>query len=170
MSSSKTKSNGASILLAKKLQQSISPSSANASSMANLSSPNRISLHRGHVSSSPSVRFSIDHRNASPNEKNQSNREKKTCMCSPTTHPGSFRCSLHRNTSNINDNRSKSAASYQAQRLYARRSAMTNSLVRIGTVEDSTKRFVNSVSSKRKVVRKWRKPLRRQSVVAECFW
>ncbi|KAK7281457.1 hypothetical protein RIF29_09474 [Crotalaria pallida] len=30
--------------------------------------------------------------------KRQSHRhQKRTCMCSPTTHPGSFRCSLHKN-------------------------------------------------------------------------
>lgn len=53
---------------------------------------------------------------------------KRTCMCSPTTHPGSFRCSLHKNSSG-------STTPYQSNRLNARRSAMTNSLVRIGTVE-----------------------------------
>uniref|UniRef100_A0A7N0V1H6 Uncharacterized protein n=1 Tax=Kalanchoe fedtschenkoi TaxID=63787 RepID=A0A7N0V1H6_KALFE len=49
-------------------------------------------------------------------------------MCSPTTHPGSFRCSLHKS---FNSNH----APYSSNRLNARRSAMTNSLVRIGTVE-----------------------------------
>ncbi|URE25204.1 Serine-rich [Musa troglodytarum] len=41
------------------------------------------------------------------------------CMCSPTTHPGSFRCRLHKGIGALN----------------ARPSAMTNSLVRIGAVE-----------------------------------
>ncbi|CBI25574.3 unnamed protein product, partial [Vitis vinifera] len=50
------------------------------------------------------------------------------CMCSPTTHPGSFRCSLHKGFNNH-------SAPYSSNRLNARRSAMTNSLVRIGTVE-----------------------------------
>ncbi|XP_057538584.1 uncharacterized protein LOC130816031 [Amaranthus tricolor] len=58
--------------------------------------------------------------------------QKKTCMCSPTNHPGSFRCSLHKNVSNRNVS---AAQPYQSNRLFARRSAMTNSLVRIGTVE-----------------------------------
>ncbi|OIW19519.1 hypothetical protein TanjilG_06974 [Lupinus angustifolius] len=53
----------------------------------------------------------------------------RTCMCSPTTHPGSFRCSLHKNCA------SRSVASYAPNRLNARRSAMTNSLVRIRGVE-----------------------------------
>ncbi|KAL6965595.1 hypothetical protein U1Q18_036650, partial [Sarracenia purpurea var. burkii] len=95
---------------------------------------------------SPSVRFSIDRpispsRSISASSRNQvvkkrsnnllSNRasaQRRTCMCSPTTHPGSFRCSLHKNFNNH-------AASYPSNRLNARRSAMTNSLVRIGTVE-----------------------------------
>lgn len=32
---------------------------------------------------------------------------KRTCLCSPTDHPGSFRCSLHRNSGELS---SKSAA------------------------------------------------------------
>lgn len=55
-------------------------------------------------------------------------RPRKTCMCSPTNHPGSFRCSLHRNGNN-------SSSSTMHSHLNARRSAMTNSLVRIGGVE-----------------------------------
>jgi hypothetical protein len=53
---------------------------------------------------------------------------RKTCMCSPTNHPGSFRCSLHRNTNN-------SPSSTTHSQLNASRSAMSNSLVRIGGVE-----------------------------------
>jgi len=53
---------------------------------------------------------------------------RKTCMCSPTNHPGSFRCNLHRNSNN-------SSSSTMHSQLNARRSAMTNSLVRIGGVE-----------------------------------
>uniref|UniRef100_A0A7N0TAT4 Serine-rich protein-like protein n=1 Tax=Kalanchoe fedtschenkoi TaxID=63787 RepID=A0A7N0TAT4_KALFE len=55
--------------------------------------------------------------------------KKKTCMCSPTTHPGSFRCSSHKRTG------SGGGGGAASSRLNARRSAMTNSLVRIGTVE-----------------------------------
>ncbi|XP_047320695.1 uncharacterized protein LOC124924744 [Impatiens glandulifera] len=54
----------------------------------------------------------------------------RTCMCSPTTHPGSFRCSLHKN-SNIQ----RHSPPYPSNRLNVRRSAMTNSLLRTGTVE-----------------------------------
>ncbi|CAI0542615.1 unnamed protein product [Linum tenue] len=37
----------------------------------------------------------------------------RTCLCSPTNHPGSFRCSLHKNrpsTSSIRSNRRELAA------------------------------------------------------------
>lgn len=91
----------------------------------------------------PSVRFALD-RSISPNRsisitgagsgqaiKRQSHRhQKRTCMCSPTTHPGSFRCSLHKSFGGAS-----SAAPYSPNRLNARRSAMTNSLVRIRGVE-----------------------------------
>ncbi|KAF5197987.1 serine-rich protein-like protein [Thalictrum thalictroides] len=108
-------------------------------------SPNRVNMY-GSVSSSPSIRFSIMDRSISPSRsisaphreqvvKKQNNHhplssapQKKTCMCSPTNHPGSFRCSFHKNFNNH-------SASYPTNRLNARRSAMTNSLVRIGTVE-----------------------------------
>ncbi|KAF8393107.1 hypothetical protein HHK36_021348 [Tetracentron sinense] len=103
-------------------------------------SPTRVNLY-GSVSSAPSVRFSMD-RSSSPSRsiavsprnqvlKKQNNplpSQKRTCMCSPTNHPGSFRCSLHKNCNNH-------SVSYPSNRLNARRSAMTNSLVRIGTVE-----------------------------------
>ncbi|KAI4344217.1 hypothetical protein L6164_011468 [Bauhinia variegata] len=115
------------------------------------SSPTRVKLG----GSSSSVRFSLD-RSISPNRsiamtplsggnhsnqvvKRQSHR-KRTCMCSPTTHPGSFRCSLHKGLG------SRSAAPYSPNRLNARRSAMTNSLVRIGGVEgDLVKRALSAL-------------------------
>ncbi|GAB2255615.1 hypothetical protein Droror1_Dr00009393 [Drosera rotundifolia] len=58
--------------------------------------------------------------------------QKRTCMCSPTTHLGSFRCSLHKN---YDGSPTRRAVPYQSNGLHSRRSAMTNSLVRIGTVE-----------------------------------
>ncbi|KAK4762032.1 hypothetical protein SAY87_029916 [Trapa incisa] len=106
-------------------------------------SPTRVTMY-GSTALTPSVRFSID-RSTSPSRSMsvaQRNRQvvrassgpktpQRTCMCSPTTHPGSFRCSLHKNCA------SPPAArlSYSPNRLNARRSAMTNSLVRIGGVE-----------------------------------
>ncbi|CAL2234963.1 unnamed protein product [Prunus armeniaca] len=103
------------------------------------SSPTRVNLYTSSAPS-PSVRFSIDHRSISPNHSNRSitvskkngpiSMPKKTCMCSPTSHPGSFRCSLHKNVGGGHN-----AAPYPTNRLNMRRSAMTNSLVRIGGVE-----------------------------------
>ncbi|KAJ0260777.1 hypothetical protein HA466_0040310 [Hirschfeldia incana] len=61
----------------------------------------------------------------------------RRCMCSPTTHPGSFRCSLHKNVANPHGQgaASSSSSSLSTNSLNMRRSAMTNSLVRIGGVE-----------------------------------
>ncbi|XP_022749588.1 uncharacterized protein LOC111299012 [Durio zibethinus] len=118
------------------------------------SSPPRVNLYN-QSPSSPSVRFWLDNRSISPNRsistvrrnnealKNlQSKQPKRTCMCSPTTHPGSFRCSLHKSFNN-----SHAVGSYTpSNRLNARRSAMTNSLVRIGGVEgDLVKRALSAL-------------------------
>ncbi|RAL52815.1 hypothetical protein DM860_007583 [Cuscuta australis] len=109
-------------------------------------SPTRVNLHGFALAApTPSVRFSIDrsisprrsvavsHRDQVVRRQNGgnplANLPKKTCLCSPTTHPGSFRCSLHKSAT------SRPSISYSPNRLNARRSAMTNSLVRIGTVE-----------------------------------
>ncbi|KAI4316359.1 hypothetical protein L6164_024347 [Bauhinia variegata] len=105
-------------------------------------SPTRVNLHTSTPLSS-GVRFSIDHRSISPN-RSISNKivskknypisaQKKTCMCSPTNHPGSFKCSLHRSMSN--NSASHHVDSYPSHTLNMRRSAMKNSLVRIGGVE-----------------------------------
>uniref|UniRef100_A0A7C8ZL43 Serine-rich protein-like protein n=1 Tax=Opuntia streptacantha TaxID=393608 RepID=A0A7C8ZL43_OPUST len=103
-------------------------------------SPTRVNLSAGSSLSASAVRFSID-RPTSPNRSisaqavhRKPEQRKRTCMCSPTTHPGSFRCSLHKNAGSPRQ-RPAAGGPYQSNRLYARRSAMTNSLVRIGTVE-----------------------------------
>ncbi|XP_057434440.1 uncharacterized protein LOC130727352 [Lotus japonicus] len=103
-------------------------------------SPTRVNLYSAAPLSS-GVRFSIDSRSISPNRSisnqiiSRNNRpisaQKKSCMCSPTSHPGSFRCSLHKHTGNNNSN----TDSCPSNRLNMRRSAMKNSLVRIGGVE-----------------------------------
>ncbi|XP_057477989.1 uncharacterized protein LOC130765560 [Actinidia eriantha] len=124
------------------------PSSSSSSSSPEVyfhrsTSPTRVKLH-GFVPPAPSVRLSID-RSRSPSRSMTAsprdqvvrkqirnpltNLPKRTCMCSPTTHPGSFRCSLHKNCN------TGQSISYSPNRLNARRSAMANSLVRIGTVE-----------------------------------
>ncbi|KAL8136906.1 hypothetical protein V2J09_002907 [Rumex salicifolius] len=112
-------------------------------------SPTRVNMYNNSPAPSASaVRFAFD-RPTSPGRsiaagpprsqvvqrqggRTPSTGPKRTCMCSPTTHPGSFRCSLHKNNFGSHHG---SAAPYQSNRLNARRSAMTNSLVRIGTVE-----------------------------------
>ncbi|KAJ9164536.1 hypothetical protein P3X46_024101 [Hevea brasiliensis] len=116
-------------------------------------SPTRVNLY-GNTRSAPSVRFSLD-RPISPNRSistinpsrghqvvRKPSTPKRTCMCSPTTHPGSFRCSLHKSFNN-----SHSSVSYSPNtRLNARRSAMTNSLVRICGVEgDLVKRALSAL-------------------------
>ncbi|XP_050206564.1 uncharacterized protein LOC126656119 [Mercurialis annua] len=123
-------------------------------------SPPRVHL-RGSTTaatrSAPSVRFSFD-RPISPNRSITSSVNthpraqqvvrkpaKKTCMCSPTNHPGSFRCSLHKNFGNGNITQSAGYSSSNT-RLNARRSAMTNSLVRICGVEgDLVKRALSAL-------------------------
>ncbi|KAG4924432.1 hypothetical protein AAZX31_09G086500 [Glycine max] len=97
-------------------------------------SPTRDSLYGSSSGSVLSVRFG----SISPNRSisvagagRQSHHQKRTCMCSPTSHPGSFRCSLHKSFGS----RSAVSAAPASNRLNARRSAMTNSLVRIRGVE-----------------------------------
>ncbi|EYU32362.1 hypothetical protein ABFS82_05G142900 [Erythranthe guttata] len=91
-------------------------------------SPSRVNLYAP-PPPTRSVRFSI----AAPPPRSQV-LHKRTCMCSPTTHPGSFRCALHKNSSTRRGS-SDHSLPYSPNRLNMRRSAMTNSLVRIGTVE-----------------------------------
>lgn len=50
---------------------------------------------------------------------------KRACSCSPTNHPGSFRCALHKGF-----DVSGAHAPSPNHRLHARRSAMTNSVVK----------------------------------------
>ncbi|CAI0398988.1 unnamed protein product, partial [Linum tenue] len=104
-------------------------------------SPTRVNLYSQSPSSSPTFQFSID-RSTSPNRNisvatKHTNHisslpARKTCMCSPTSHPGSFRCSLHKNN---HQNGHAGESSFMPNRLNMRRSAMANSLVRIGCVE-----------------------------------
>ncbi|KAK6120494.1 hypothetical protein DH2020_045752 [Rehmannia glutinosa] len=117
------------------------PASRSDPILARSTSPTRVSLGRS-VSPSSSVRFSASRRHpiASHHQKQRhrslESGPKKTCMCSPTTHPGSFRCSLHKNSIVPGYSTSSQTSSYRSShQLNMRRSAMTNSLVRIGTVE-----------------------------------
>ncbi|XP_062089937.1 uncharacterized protein LOC133796444 [Humulus lupulus] len=69
---------------------------------------------------------------------------KRTCVCSPTTHPGSFRCSLHKKVARSANDQTASCST--SRLLSYRRSAMLNSLVRIGGVEgeDLVRRSLSS--------------------------
>ncbi|CAA7023227.1 unnamed protein product [Microthlaspi erraticum] len=104
-------------------------------------SPTRVNLFKSAPMMTQSFRYSIDNRSISPNRsiavssKASSHKipdSRRRCMCSPTTHPGSFRCSLHKNVANPHG---QGAVTYPTNSLNMRRSAMTNSLVRIGGVE-----------------------------------
>ncbi|GLJ26275.1 hypothetical protein SUGI_0505070 [Cryptomeria japonica] len=85
-----------------------------------LLSPNRNLQPR---SQAPSVPPRSGQRAAVP-----SGSARKMCLCSPSNHPGAFRCNLHRNCP-------PSSSSSANSQLHMRRSAMKNSLVRIGSVE-----------------------------------
>ncbi|KAK1422435.1 hypothetical protein QVD17_25551 [Tagetes erecta] len=128
--------------------------------MPNFSSPIRIDLPRGNVLMTPSVRISVDQpktfhghsssSNQNSDDHNNGENKKSTCMCSPTSHAGSFRCSMHRSyKSNMNNNIGNKStdrrALCQLQRLYTRRFAMVNSLAKTGSVEGAL--------AKRKLIR-----------------
>ncbi|KAM0002137.1 hypothetical protein Hdeb2414_s0014g00432831 [Helianthus debilis subsp. tardiflorus] len=113
-------------------------------------SPTRVNLYGSSPSSvrfSPSRSISVAPNGNNPAVKRPLQAPKRMCMCSPTSHPGSFRCSIHKNSNNSNNNSGNNTASYPSNRLNARRSAMTNSLVRIGTVEggDLVKRALSAL-------------------------
>ncbi|URD74922.1 Serine-rich [Musa troglodytarum] len=118
-------------------QRSMSPgggSSAFASSSSRFTgrSPASFFHHGAAPSPTPAVRFSLD-RSTSPGRSLAAAAAapvRRTCLCAPTTHPGSFRCRLHKGLHTHH-----AAVSSPSNRLNARRSAMTNSLVRIGAVE-----------------------------------
>nr|AAN62344.1 CTV.15 [Citrus trifoliata] len=161
-SSPRNKSNGSDLAtfrrnsLSSSFASSTSSSFSSSTFFARATSPTRANPYHGHHNdrahshnrSSPSVRFSIDNRPISPgrsisytrqisksNNAASFNAPKRTCACSPTTHPGSFRCALHKRTNSYSSHKTASSSHYSSSRLNYRRSAMTNSLVRIGGVE-----------------------------------
>lgn len=105
-------------------------------------SPTRVNLYNYNT---PSISFSLDRSGSESRTVSFSSRSEKpptgaapprrSCMCSPTNHPGSFRCSLHKAAAAGASNSSQAASCGSSSRLILRRSAMKNSLVRIGTVE-----------------------------------
>ncbi|XP_041000133.1 uncharacterized protein LOC121246167 [Juglans microcarpa x Juglans regia] len=76
-------------------------------------------------------RSSIYMRKQANNTAVSSSKKNVACACSPTTHPGSFRCSMHKASA---ENSVKHGHQHrtESQQLSLRRSAMKNSLVRIG--------------------------------------
>lgn len=143
-------------------------------------SPTRASLYKP---TSHSLSFSLDRSGSLDRSISVSSRaekapavaaggQKRTCMCSPTNHPGSFRCSLHKANGVVS--RKPQTASYASStRLNMVRSAMKNSLVRIGTVEgDLVKRALTALirpSSHQQRRRGGFRPcLSRLSVVTNC--
>ncbi|KAK7270644.1 hypothetical protein RJT34_25952 [Clitoria ternatea] len=88
---------------------------------------------RSWLSPSP-VRFSVEQRAASPVGKKQKDENaawsassgKRRCSCSPTTHPGSFRCAYHKQVAG------QKTASSSNEKLNLRRLAMKNWLVQLG--------------------------------------
>ncbi|KAK9699912.1 hypothetical protein RND81_08G203700 [Saponaria officinalis] len=134
-----------------------SSSSMTSSIFHRASSPTRVNLSHSTTAATAAAanafRISLNNRSLSPNARASTVSRsphfpakfptkfpvkfpaKKTCMCSPTSHPGSFRCAIHRNNDHNSRESSRSSISCSPMRLNLRRSAMTNSLVRIGTVE-----------------------------------
>jgi len=101
------------------------PTRANSfASSASHESPNLASLAG---SFSPSKNLQVRSAGGPGEAVSASSSSRKACTCSPTNHPGSFRCCLHR--------KSNTCSSSAHSQLNVRRSAMTNSLVKIGSVE-----------------------------------
>lgn len=122
------------------------------------SSSQRLHNHLHHQrSASPcnlNLRFRFSPGNIIPKPSAASvSSQKRKCLCSPTTHPGSFRCAFHRR---LEIEKTKTLASSPAKRnagdtttrnfgLYLRKFALVNSLARIGSVE--AERFRRSLAA-----------------------
>ncbi len=87
-------------------------------------------LHHHH-SISPNHSISVSPRgSAISNQILKRTTQKRTYMCLPTNHPGLFRCSLPKGYGS--DSLSSFSVPYSQNRLNTRKSALMNSLVRIG--------------------------------------
>ncbi|ESQ42058.1 hypothetical protein EUTSA_v10015868mg [Eutrema salsugineum] len=79
--------------------------------------------------------------------------QKIKCLCSPTTHPGSFRCSFHRRLENEKNGtlgsssakRNTCGNTTRNSALNLRKAALVNSLAKIGSVE--AERFRKSLAA-----------------------
>lgn len=136
----------------------------------------------GHRSTPPSppspsstVRFSVEQRQESPGPKSMTavsstnTKPARRCMCSPTTHAGSFRCAYHKRMAEQEQQRQQKqekvhqqqqqqkevqqqqqqqqqiTAMSRSRTLNLRRSAMKNSLIRIGVEGEIVKRTLASL-------------------------
>ncbi|EXB67240.1 hypothetical protein L484_025719 [Morus notabilis] len=105
------------------------------------SSPTRVSMYGSSISPGRRSMSVTKQSNGAPGNVNDNgngngvvSKPKKTCMCAPTTHPGSFRCSLHKNSPRGGAQKTPSFSS-NSRRQYLMRSAMANSLIRNRVVE-----------------------------------
>ncbi|KAF7086589.1 hypothetical protein CFC21_089874 [Triticum aestivum] len=57
-------------------------------------SPTRVKLPAGGATRSPGKSVSVSSSSSAP--AGAASKSRRSCMCSPTNHPGSFRCSLHK--------------------------------------------------------------------------
>nr|GEU85135.1 hypothetical protein [Tanacetum cinerariifolium] len=108
------------------------------SSSSSSSSKSRSPITMRHVSSSPILHSYIDDAIKKKSTLNDVPK-KMECLCSPATHPGSFKCGMHRNSysNNVkNDNKSNGSKTVSLyHRLYVRRKALVNCLKMLGTDE-----------------------------------
>ncbi|KAG7025104.1 hypothetical protein SDJN02_13927, partial [Cucurbita argyrosperma subsp. argyrosperma] len=96
---------------------------------------------------SPGRSISVQkNRDGNANENVVSSNKRKWWMCSPSTHPASFRCSLHNKKSRHSVN-ALNRSEFSNGSLDFRRSAMKNSIARIGGVEgaDLVKRALSAL-------------------------
>ncbi|CAL0324171.1 unnamed protein product [Lupinus luteus] len=103
----------------------------------------RFSADNGNRSITVTKKHRNNNNNASVTSSSSSSSQKRSCMCSPTMHPGSFRCAYHKRimeqqqskTASSATSLRKSSNSTSSTRLNLIRTAMKNSLVKIGGVE-----------------------------------
>ncbi|XP_010454341.1 PREDICTED: uncharacterized protein LOC104736112 [Camelina sativa] len=116
-----------------------------------LSSSQRLHNHHRQRSPSPcnnlNLRLKFPNKPSSPVVALSSNNhhQKRKCLCSPTTHPGSFRCAFHRRlehersktlaSSNRGDDNNNNNTMRVSVGLNLRKLALINSLAKIGSVE-----------------------------------
>ncbi|KAE8709166.1 putative disease resistance protein [Hibiscus syriacus] len=119
------------------------PITASTHSHSSFSSSRSSASLRSSPQSSPSV---SPNRSLSYDNKNNAlphHRRKRTCLCSPTTHLGSFRCPLHKgfplSRNHPNAPQQSTPTSFNpGSPLNLRRLALKNSLIRIGELVKRT--------------------------------